>query len=471
MSPADPRATEVEDVLARAADPAAFEAWRTRGSATGWCRNPVRLIGSSHRIAPSTGEIAGTFSSADLPDRVLLKACGHRRATRCPTCSAIYQADAFQLVAAGLRGGKGVPDTVSRHPTVFATLTAPSFGPVHSTRQANGRARPCRPAPTSPCPHSQPRACSAIHQADEPIVGQPICADCFKYQAAILWNAHAGELWRRTTIAIRRALAALSGVRARDLRDHVRLSFSKVIEYQRRGSVHIHAVIRLDAAVDITQPPPPPFDTALLSAAITRAVAATKVLRSATSGKAGSLRWGTQLDLHPIGEDGAIPQAVAGYLAKYATKSTDPAGLLDRRLTHGDLERLDQLLTPHLARLVRTAWDLGGRPDLEHLRLRPWAHTLGFRGHWLTKSRAYSTTFTALRSARHDWHRHQDGIYQTTDETVAIGTWRYAGRGWTTDGDAWLAETAAASTAQARRLAAERRRAERRIQTSTDPGR
>ncbi len=33
---------------------------------------------------------------------------------------------------------------------------------------------------------------------------------------------------------------------------------------------------------------------------------------------------------------------------------------------------------------------------LDRLRLRTWAHTLGFPGHWLAKSRAYSTTFGAL---------------------------------------------------------------------------
>ena len=38
--------------------------------------------------------------------------------------------------------------------------------------------------------------------------------------------------------------------------------------------------------------------------------------------------------------------------------------------------------------------------DLATLRLRQWAHALGFRGHWSTRSRRYSTTFTALRRAR-----------------------------------------------------------------------
>jgi hypothetical protein len=50
--------------------------------------------------------------------------------------------------------------------------------------------------------------------------------------------------------------------------------------------------------------------------------------------------------------------------------------------------------------LVRTAWELGGNPRLKRLRLRRWAHQLGFGGHWSSKSRRYSTTFTALRRAR-----------------------------------------------------------------------
>jgi len=455
------RGGAMHDLLERAADVAAFEAWRARGQATGWCRNPVRLVGASEHVATATGEVIATFTSAALPDRVLLKACGHRRATRCPTCSATYQADAFQLMAAGLRGGKGIPETVAEHPFCFATLTAPSFGPVHSTREADGRARPCRPEPVTACVHGRLQTCPAIHHQDDPAVGQAICADCFDYIGAVIWNAHAGELWRRTTIAIRRVLAKLAGIPASSLKNHVRISFAKVIEYQRRGTIHVHAVIRLDAAEGDTEAPSAPFDIGLLTTAIRQAVTRTTAPFPASPGLTGPGRWGTQLDLRPIGLNGAVPGVVAAYLAKYATKSTDPAGLLDLPVTQGDLERLDDQLTPHLARLVRTAWDLGGRLELKDLRLRAWAHTLGFRGHWLTKSRAYSTTFAALRAARHDWRTNQGRADVASEETVPIGTWRYAGRGWTTQGDAWLAESAADAIATTRRLAAIERRTAR----------
>jgi hypothetical protein len=456
MTARHPERPELEEVLDRAADPEAFETWQRRAKATGWCRNPVRLTGAASRVDAGTGEVVGRFASAGLPDRVLLKACGHRRATRCPTCSATYQADAYQLVAAGLRGGKGIPESVADHPMVFVTLTAPSFGPVHACRHNDSTLTlPCHSG-TGACRHGRPSVCQAVHEPADLLVGQPICGDCFDYIAAVLWNAHAGELWRRTTIAIGRSLARHAGIPRSHLRRHVRLAFTKVAEYQRRGLVHIHAVIRLDIPDGPAAVPPAPFDTTLLSAAVARAVAAVTVPGPDSRGAPRAFRWGVQLDIQTIGADGKAPKVVGGYLAKYATKSTDPDGILDRRLKDADLAGLDPRIGPHLARMVRTAWDLGGRPELEGLRLRAWAHTLGFRGHWLTKSRSYSTTLTALRVARHQWNLHQDGARQAGD-AVTVAEWRYAGRGWTSDGDAWLAETARRHAAEQRGTARQER--------------
>jgi hypothetical protein len=69
-----------------------------------------------------------------------------------------------------------------------------------------------------------------------------LCRDCYDYEHQAVWNLHAGELWRRTTITLNRALRAA----AKDRGVQVRLSFAKVAEYQRRGVVHFHALIRLD---------------------------------------------------------------------------------------------------------------------------------------------------------------------------------------------------------------------------------
>jgi Replication initiator protein, pSAM2 len=114
---------------------------------------------------------------------------------------------------------------------------------------------------------------------------------------------------------------------------------------------------------------------------------------------------------------------------------------------------------------VRACWELGGRPGLDSLKLRKWAHMLGFRGHWQTKSRRYSTTMTILRRARAEYarrRRHGDGVpldawgRPEDDELVeAVATWAYAGRGYQTQGEVWLALSAAARARERRRIARE----------------
>ncbi|MFB8176707.1 replication initiator [Streptomyces sp. NPDC055966] len=102
--------------------------------------------------------------------------------------------------------------------------------------------------------------------------------------------------------------------------------------------------------------------------------------------------FGRQLDFRTIRSaefsDGQelTARAVAAYIAKYARKGSETAtGALDRPLKFAaELAQLD--ISDHARRLIRTAWTLGARKDLEHLRLRAWAHMLGFRGHFSTKS-------------------------------------------------------------------------------------
>ena len=58
--------------------------------------------------------------------------------------------------------------------------------------------------------------------------------------------------------------------------------------------------------------------------------------------------------------------------------------------------------------MIETAWQLGDLLQYDGLNLRRWAHMLGFRGHFLTKSRAYSVTFGALRQERRTWRLRAD---------------------------------------------------------------
>jgi len=154
----------------------------------------------------------------------------------------------------------------------------------------------------------------------------------------VLFNASAPELWRRFTIALRRALARQAGLTNKALTAQVRVSYAKVAEYQRRGIVHFHAIIRLDGRAGPTTPPPTWATLALLTAAIDQAARSVNFQTPAAPGvPARTLAWGRELDTRPIATTGELTDSkVAAYVAKYATKAAECAGTLDRRLTPAD---------------------------------------------------------------------------------------------------------------------------------------
>lgn len=315
-------------------------------------------------------------------------------------------------------------------------------------------------------------SCGEVHDEDDPRLGEPLCVQCFDYEHAVLWNAMAPELWRRTAIQIPREVARLCGITQKELRGRVRVSYVKVAEYQRRGSLHFHCVIRLDAAqpreqAGCVEPPPVEFGCDLLEEAIRAAVAEISVLSPAPEGDAGTgqrlIEWGREVEVRPIAVgEGVDPRACAGYIAKYATKSTEAVGGLTSRVDAGDLPHLR--VREHVRGYVECAWRLGGERHLHALRLRRCAHMLGFRGHCFTKSRRYSTTFTALRRARHEYvlrRLHPRGRRDPWDRPLSEGAsdelrrFRFMGLGYPTPGDAWLAERVADCDREQRRVARE----------------
>ena len=143
---------------------------------------------------------------------------------------------------------------------------------------------------------------------------------------------------------------------------------------------------------------------------------------------------------------------MAGYLAKYATK--DPNSLREPGVPR-----------PHLTRLTTTCGGLADRArrhdadESPYLLLGKWAHMLGFRGHFSTKSRRYSVTLGKL-GARHRFRQFAAEARRTgepldvrdleerllADEeetTLVIGDWTYQGTGGTRAGDQALALAAA----------------------------
>jgi hypothetical protein len=535
-----------------------FEAQlRTSGN----CARPVLLKGKVE-----TGEGHGrkrVWSTDTEPDGVLRKACGNRREAVCPPCAERYRQDAYHLIAAGLRGGKGVPDTITEHPAVFVTLTAPSFGIVHTRALGpDGRPRRCRPRRDDPfCAHGTPLSCGAIHAEGDPCVGEPLCAECFDYAAAVTWNNTLGELWRYTTIYVPRAMARLCGMTQVALKQDIRPVYVKVAEYQRRGLVHVHVLVRLDRALpdyraELIRPPAKRFGVDLLEHAIREAVADVSAPIPTELG-AGRVRWGKQIDVRRLGA-GTERGEIAGYLAKYATKSTEQAGGLLHRVAADQVD--DAPVREHVRSFMRTAFrlnttavehrtptnaidtpaapdvetnwnpaalairarravgtrermrvreragtahvgcverlsedgpardactlvielDTGGRVHLADVasigpanrrtrrrdrrdpRLAACAHTLGYRGQCLTKSRRYSTSFKQLRADREAFVHAQilAGSRDATQRAIAAAdteqrtaTFTYVGTGHVTAADALLAASAAARAREERETA------------------
>ncbi|MEO3751760.1 replication initiator [Streptomyces sp. B6B3] len=429
-----------------------FPRWLDQVIATGGCAHPVHLTGQTTTSDVATGELLHHYDTSREPGERLLIRCRNRRATVCPACSRLHAGDTYHLVRSGLLGGKNVPEAVRAHPRLFVTLTAPSFGPVHRVTE-QGRCRTRRGGPS--CEHGRPLSCPVEHSPHDSLVGQPLCPDCYDYVGHVLWHAHAGRLWKAFTDNLYHRLATHTGRTRAALRRALRVSYAKVAEYQRRAAVHVHAVIRLDGAGGPGDPPPDGIGTDVLGDCV-RSAAAAVHLRAPHAPALGEhlLRWGAQIDVRPLRASSAPEalndEAVAAYVAKYITKGAADTGAgLDHRITASRDIALAHV-SPHVRALMATCWRLGALRELAPHRLRSWAHTLGYRGHILTKSRAYSTTYTTLRQER---AQHCQPVDQSTElGTITESTWRYIGSGHT-PGAALIAAGIAEDLARNREIA------------------
>ncbi|KAB1102663.1 MULTISPECIES: replication initiator [Micromonospora] len=484
-----------------------YYGWLEHVRAAAGCTRPIRLSGQILTVEQATGRVLDVRHTDAMPDAAIYTACGNRRATVCPACAQTYQRDAFQLLRAGLVGGKGIPESVASHPAVFATFTAPSFGTVHARkvkrhtcrnrRRCDCRAEPCHARRDSGlCPHGRPAVCWARHETGDSVLGHPLCLDCYDHDHQVVWNIFSGELWHRTKQAAERWLAKLAQRRGIPRVEvvtasgktrkvaPVRLSPGKVAELQARGAVHFHAIARLDG-VDPTDPqavvpPPAGFTVDDLIDALRHAARhiAFHTPPHPDRPDGWPIAWGEQVDLEPIATDGSgevTDGMVAGYLAKYATKSTEATGHTSTRLTADTIGDYADPDGDHTARLIDACWRIGrpagtARPlsdrpreprpqpgfvqrwecpdcgthtryaacptcvahrqaalDTQptkpatanpYARLRRWAHMLGYGGHFLTKARRYSVTFRLLRDTRVAFRRHE---HQDHEHPAASG--------------------------------------------------
>jgi len=155
------------------------------------------------------------------------------------------------------------------------------------------------------------------------------------------------------------------------------------------------------------------------------------------------------------------PETVAAYIAMYSTKSAADLDPGDRGASNAHLARLRRSVL-RLADGANELYPPGGPFDNPYTLLHKWGHMLGFRGHFASKSRRYSTTLTRIRGVRRRFqrakarspHRTVDvALLDRADEeetTLVVGSWRFAGTGWPTDEDTEMAVAAAARARETR---------------------
>ena len=152
-----------------------YQQWLSTALAAGGCVRPIRLRGTARDIDPATGEIVRGLDTEDLPDKAIYIPCGDRRASVCPPCAETYRADTYQLIRAGLAGGKGVPGPSP--PTHACSLpsplppsarSTPASPPTVAGSPAAGRRRKA-----NYCPHGRRLSCGQRHKETDACLGRP----------------------------------------------------------------------------------------------------------------------------------------------------------------------------------------------------------------------------------------------------------------------------------------------------------
>lgn len=353
------------------------------------CSRPLLLTATAQKHA-QTGQVRAVARSQTFT------ACGTRWAQDCRGCSETYRARSHLAIRSGL--------PVDEWQTAaLVTLTAPSFGAVHSAGWHSGRPKPDRPR------RCHPGRCGQVHSPDDRrVVGSPLDPDGYDYEGQVRWNESAGLLWSSFRHALTRALGSWADL----------AQVCRVVEPQRRGATHFHIVVVVRSSPLLGERLEPNDLAELVRACLPVSRAARRAARReaaalglpepafydgpsalARDGSGERLTFGTESDVRPLVPGRTGWNGVAGYLAKYLTKSVGGAGaerLVPASPIVAHLDRLAALATDR----ARASWPArhAGR-DPRRGDLTRAGRGLGYTGPPRSSSRHYGLTLTALRTA------------------------------------------------------------------------
>ena len=447
---------------ARPRRPRRLPALAATALAAGGCVRPIRLRGTIRDIDAATGEVSATWTPTTCPTRRSTSPAG----TGAPRSARLRRDLPRRHLPAHPRraGRRQRRPRIGRHPPVRVRhLHRPLLRPrPHPRRHRRWKVARCRPgARPSYCPHGRRLSCGQRHKETDACLGRPLCPDCYDYSRR-----------RRLERPRARAVAAHRHRHPpppRPARQDPRRPGPAVLRQGRRVPAPRPDPLPRHLPPRRPRPDPPRADHPAPPGVYRRPAgrrhppgrerAWFATVAHPARPKGWDITWGAQLDPRIVrltGDGEVTDVAVASYLAKYATKSTEAVGAAPVRITPGNL-RLRQPGTPpgqaHPRRLAARqppARRLPGAAPLgTHARLpRPLRHQKPpLLHHHARPPRRPPRTGNAASTPR----RHHAG-----DKTVITLTdLEWAGRGWRTTGDALLALSAAARAREHRRVARE----------------
>jgi hypothetical protein len=236
------------------------------------------------------------------------------------------------------------------------------------------------------------------------MLGTPIDPDTYDYDGAAAFNANASRLFAVTMQKLGRLLGR-------------KLQVVRVIEFQARGLVHVHALVL---------GPVPPCSLEL----VIRGGTNRRTGRPISAAMSGGWTWGKECDAKVI--QGDTPGKAIAYLVKvvkYALKDTGRGEC--RNFSHGDKmtdaantgfccdlslyeckhgssqaiveQNIIDESTGEITTVRRPVSYQGKRTSRTCRRHRRAENGWGFRGHILAKSRNWGCTFGEVRARRNSW--------------------------------------------------------------------
>ena len=318
------------------------------------------------------------------------KRCGTRRKDKCEPCSIIWKDDAYYALIN--------PSKEHMGSLTFITLTAPGskhFGAIHTASYKGLKSERC--------------ACRRYHSPTDEEVGVPVNFSTFNYRKVTKFNYKASRLTAVTLQKIYRLmLTDLNNGKdkseKRNIKD-VRLPTARVMEWQERGVLHVHIIVRGH------------IPTYIIEKAVKGAPASATRRRVLPAEHDGET-WGAQVNVRHInsGDNNQLAK-LGGYVTKvvgYALKDVTAHGketIKQKEAFHNRLRRTTNSVVEcdksfsecdaSKERRVASA-SISGKSEPFHfcVKHRRAHHQLGFTGNVLTLNRAWGSSLKSAREAR-----------------------------------------------------------------------